>query len=89
MDSGEVFELPLRLVVSVLRALWWLGWEFMIETVGWSIGWCVLRTLTLGKLPRERLSGQDDASWTVQCLVESIGLLCLAGLIWRLTGDWP
>ncbi|MBT0959585.1 hypothetical protein [Denitromonas iodatirespirans] len=89
MDAGDVFELPRTLLVGVLRALWWLGWEFMIETVGWSIGWCALRVLTVGRFPRERLSGQDDASGPVQCLVESVGLLCLAALLWRLTGEWP
>ena len=89
LDPFDWIELPRRLVIGVLRALWWLGWDFVIQTVGWTIGWCALRVLTLGQLPRERLGDLEAANWGTALWVELVGLALLAIAIWWLTGQWP
>lgn len=89
LDPTDWIDLPKNLVLGVLRALWWLGWDFIIQTVGWSIGWCVLRVLTLGHYPRERLGDLAGASWVTSLWVELVGLAVLATTIWWLAGAWP
>ena len=89
IDLPDWLEAPRGLVVGVLRVLWWLAWEVCIQTVGWSVGWCVLRIVTLGRYPQERFGGVDDAETGTAILVEIVGLLVLALAIWWLAGEWP
>lgn len=53
-DSADL----LRVLLLAARFLWWLGYGFTVEIVGWSIGWVIWRTLTLGRFPAE---GPGDA----------------------------
>ena len=46
----ELAELLARPLLWVLRALWWLAWDFMVLTVAWSTGWPIWRLLTIGRL---------------------------------------
>jgi hypothetical protein len=80
-------DLPLRPLVWLLRGLLWLAWEFLFETVGWWIGWCVCRTLSLGQFPRYGLQ-DEDVPWPMRLLVEVMGLAALTALLWALTGHW-
>ena len=89
IDITDIFSLPKSLVVAVLRGLWWLGWEFYVQTVGWSIGWLFLRVLTLGRFPEEGLGEVDGASPLRALLVEVTGLALLAFCTWWLTSEWP
>lgn len=89
IDLPDWLDAPKGLVVGVLRVLWWLAWDFCIQTVGWSIGWCVLRLATLGRYPPDRLGGVDDADTGTAILVEIVGLVVLASGIWWLAGEWP
>jgi ABC-type phosphate transport system permease subunit len=89
IDPTDWFDTPKGIVLGLLRALWWLAWEICVQTVGWSMGWCVLRLLTLGHYPEERLGGVDDASTGTAFLVEGVGLVALALGIWGLTGALP
>ena len=89
IDLPDWLEAPRGLVVGVLRVLWWLAWEVCIQTVGWSVGWCVLRIVTLGRFPQERFGGVDEAETGTAILVEIVGLLVLAVGIWWLAGEWP
>lgn len=75
-------------VVALLRALWWLSWELLVQTIGWSIGWVFLRALTFGRFPEERFRGLDDASWSKALFIEAVGLVLLALAIWALSGSW-
>lgn len=79
----------IRPVLWVVRALWWLGWEFMVRTVGWSIGWAVWRTLTLGRFPDTGFRDLDETSDWASILVELTGLAVLAGVIWLLSRHAP
>lgn len=88
-DIPDIFELPKSAVLGILRFLWWLGWDLVVETVFWAVGWLVLRTLTLGQYPGERFGEQDAASWRTAFVVQIVGLLVLATLIWLLAGAWP
>ena len=89
IDPTDWFDTPKSTLLAVLRALWWLAWDFCIQTVGWSIGWCVLRMLTLGRYPEERVGGVDGAETGTAILVEIVGLVVLALGIWWLAGEWP
>jgi hypothetical protein len=79
----------IRPALWIGRALWWLGWELMVETVGWSIGWLVWRGLTLGRFPAAGFKELDEASGWVAIFVELTGLAVLAGLIWVLSAHVP
>lgn len=88
-DLSDLITKPISLVLGILRALWWLGWDFTIQTIGWSIGWLILRTITMGHFPHEPVGGVDEAHWVHALIVEIIGLAALATAIWWLSGSWP
>ncbi len=74
----------IRPALWVARALWWLAWELMVRTIGWSIGWLVWRVLTLGRFPDTGFRELDETSDWAGILVELTGLAVLGGIIWRL-----
>ena len=84
IDLPDWLDAPRGLVLGVLRFLWWLAWEVCVQTVGWSVGWCALRVVTLGRYPQERFGGVDDAETGTAFLVEIVGLVVLAVGIWLL-----
>jgi len=75
-------ELPLRALGWLLRALLWLAWEGLFNTVGWYVGWCVCRTLSLGYFPHYGLRDEDKVSWPMRLVVELLGLGTLTALAW-------
>lgn len=89
LDPLDIFDISKSFFVRFLRALWWLAWDFWVETISWSIGWLVLRLITFGQFPSEPLSGVDQASTDLALLVEIVGLATLASMIWLLSGSWP
>ena len=88
-DLFDWLDAPKSLLLGFLRLLWWFAWDFWVETVGWTIGWCVLRILSLGRFPRAPWRGPDQAGFVQALFVELVGLVCLALGIWRLSGAWP
>jgi hypothetical protein len=74
----------LRPIAYILRFLLWLGWDFFVHTVGWSVGWGVFRVITLGQFPKEKISESDHAAFFVAFVVESVGLAVLALLTIKL-----
>lgn len=88
-DFSDLLDAPKSLLLGFLRVLWWFAWDFWVETVGWTIGWCVMRILTLGHFPGEPLGDQDHASFATAFFVEGVGLAVLAIAIWGLSGVWP
>lgn len=82
-------DFPKSAILAVLRFIWWLGWELLVETVFWAVGWLALRTLTLGRYPAERLGEQDAASWSTAFIVQAVGACLLATSIGVLSGAWP
>jgi hypothetical protein len=89
VDLDDVISFPKWLIAGLLRALWWLAWDFCVQTVGWSIGWLFLRICTFGKFPEEGLGEADRAGHVHALLVELVGLVILAAAIWWLTSEWP
>ena len=85
IDPTDWFDTPKSILLAVLRVLWWLAWDVCVQTVGWSIGWCVLRVLTLGRYPEERLGGVDCSTPAVRALVFC---LCDAASV-QLYGVYP
>ena len=88
-DLFDWLDAPKSLLLGFLRLLWWFAWEFCVETVGWTIGWCVLRALTLGRFPGEGLGEMNHASLSTALFVELVGLGTLALLIWAPSHTWP
>lgn len=89
LDVSDAVSGSAALAVSLLRGLWWLGWDFMIRTVGWSIGWLIWRVVTLGRWPSASIGRLDDDTWRTQLVVELTGLVALAAAVWWLSGSWP
>ena len=82
IDPTDWFDTPKSILLAVLRVLWWLAWDVCVQTVGWSIGWCVLRVLTLGRYPAERLGGVDAAFVErLTRLVQAAGLPTVAPVL--------
>jgi hypothetical protein len=82
-DPVESFLLP------VLRFLVWVVWDLVLEVVLRSVGWLALRSVTLGRYPREGLLELREASGTTEAVVVVTGgvvLVVLVALIWLL---WP
>lgn len=89
LDFSDILGVPKSVLIGLLRFLWWLGWEFFVETVFWTVGWLTLRALTLGRYPQERFTEQDAASGFAAFVVQVSGALVLAFAIWLLSGAWP
>ena len=79
----------IRPLYWLARSLVWVGWDLLVQTVGWSVGWLLLRVLTLGRVPRYRLSELDKVSWWYGLFVEMVGLAALAAVVWYLSGFLP
>ena len=85
LDASDLF----RPLLWFARALWWLGYEFMVQTVGWSIGWVIWRLVTFGRFPETGIREQDETVLWASILVELTGLAALAGAIWWLSRHVP
>ncbi|WP_124947704.1 hypothetical protein [Sulfurirhabdus autotrophica] len=72
-----------------LSNTWWLEWDFCVQTVGWAVGWCACRTLTLGRFPAEKITQVDDDAPFQAFIVEIIGLALIALTIYQLSESWP
>jgi hypothetical protein len=88
-DASDLFDVPKSLLLGVLRVLWWLGYDFLIQTIGWSVGWLTLRLLTLGGFPGEPINALHQVGTAKAALVELVGLITLACLILLLSGHLP
>ncbi len=85
IDVEDIIFRPVaRGALVIARALLWLGWDVFVETIGWSIGWLIWRTLTFGRFPETGLGDIDETPWWVALLVELTGLLALVLLVWGL-----
>lgn len=85
----DIDDIPLRpiasIVVGLLRFIVWLWSEFLFETLGWKLGWCVCRLLSLGKFPQADFSSEEEASIFTRIVVELLGIGTLCFAAWRLS----
>jgi hypothetical protein len=67
-------------VGSMFRVIKYLVWDLLVETLAYSLGWCFLRVLTLGRYPRESLIDglRDDRDSNILAFI--IGLVVLFSL---------
>ncbi|WP_196139744.1 hypothetical protein [Aliikangiella sp. G2MR2-5] len=79
-----LFKAMLRVLSGGLRVLLFIGWDLMVERVGWTIGWCFYRAVTFGKFPTENVDEIDKAPMPTQLFVEFSGLAFLAAGIYIL-----
>lgn len=89
LDLLDAISLPKTLLLWVLRALWWLGWEFGVQTVGRSVGWLFCRAITFGHFPAEQLNELDEANPFIAFCIELLGLALIAFAIYLLSQSWP
>jgi hypothetical protein len=82
--ADDIGKPLLRFVVSCLRFLLHLGWDWGVEVIGWSVGWCFFRVISLGTFPKENWDEQERASFSTSLTVEITGLGLIAGLIYLL-----
>jgi hypothetical protein len=86
MDLEDLIFRPIaRFALMIARALWWLGWDFFVETVGWSIGWPICRVLSFGRFPETGFGELEETPFWAAVLVEATGLAALALIIWGLS----
>lgn len=67
-------------VGSIFRVIKYLVWDLLVETLAYSLGWCFLRVLTLGRYPRESLIDglRDDGDSNILAFI--VGLVVLFSL---------
>jgi hypothetical protein len=82
--ADDVGKPLVRFVISCLRFLLYLGWDWGVETIGWSVGWCFYRAISLGTFPKEKWEEQDNATLSTVLTVEFTGLGIIASLIYLL-----
>jgi len=70
----------LRLVGVLVRALVWLFWEFIFETLAWYVGWVLCRVISVGRLPQESINEHERASTLTHLIVSLIGFALMIGL---------
>ena len=75
----------LRPVLWIARALLWVGWDLLVRTIGWSIGWVFFRAITFGRFPDTGIGDLDQTSFVYSLIIEFTGLLLLAGFVFFLT----
>lgn len=85
----DLDDIPIRPIISfivgVFRFIVWLWSEFLFDTLGWWLGWCVCRTITFGQFPREGFNCEDDANTVTRITVELIGIATLCTIAWLLS----
>jgi hypothetical protein len=80
----EIADL-LRPAFWALRILWWLAWELLVRTIGWTIGWAIWRTLTFGRYPDADIGELDEMAFWPGVMIELTGLIALAGALFWLS----
>ena len=83
MELDDAIAAPRSIIAAVLRALWWLAWDFGVETIGWSIGWGVCRLVTAGRFPHERLASRTKPAAASPGWWKAPGCWC-----WRWRSGW-
>lgn len=74
------FKVVLRLFSLIVRVLVWLVWEMCYEIIAWYVGWPVIRFLTFGQYPKEKINEHEQASNLTVFVVGTIGLVFLIAL---------
>lgn len=72
-----IFKAFLRLASFIVRALVWLIWEMCYEIIAWYVGWPIVRLLTFGQYPREKINEHEAASNLTMFMVGTIGFVFL------------
>lgn len=75
----------LRPVLWIARALLWIGWNLIVRTIGWSIGWVFFRAVTLGRFPDTGIGNLDQTSLGYSLFIEFTGLILLAAFVFLLS----
>jgi hypothetical protein len=90
IDLPDFMDVPKRLVLGLLRVLWWLAIDVGVQMVGWSVGWLFLRAITWGRLPSQPWDQTDAPPSFVHLLVSLLGVIVLALAIYLLSSQsWP
>ena len=85
-DSTDLFSLSTAIFQTVLRFLWWLLRELLLEKALGSVGWVALKLLTFGRYPDHRFGENDAEGRGTRFLVMATGALVLGVVVWFLSG---
>ncbi|NOT18012.1 MAG: hypothetical protein HOP20_08115 [Sulfuriferula sp.] len=90
----DIDDIVLKPFALFLRFLFWLGWDMLIQTIGWSVGWIFFRVVTVGHFPTVTIRGLANVNPYLAAFIELTGLGVLAfssyvlyvylGLAWHL-----
>ena len=73
----DILELAFRAIAKVFlfisRALLFLIWQGLCETIFWYIGWPITKAVTLGKFPEAQIHQIEKESLFTQATVILIG----------------
>lgn len=67
----------LRLIVLLVRGLWWAAHDWIFETICWGTGWLVLRIVTLGRWPTVGIAEPHKMGDADAMLIALLGLAVL------------
>jgi hypothetical protein len=74
----EPEDIILKPLAMCLRFLLWLGWDLLIQTIGWSIGWSFFRIITIGHFPTQAINELENTNQYLATFIELTGLGILA-----------
>jgi|TARA_Y100000296_G_scaffold7231_1_gene8659 hypothetical protein len=76
-----IIKAGLRIILIILRVIYFIGWELFVEYVGWAVGWCICRVITIGHYPKYKINSYEDAPLSTVLVVNGIGIFFVAGSI--------
>ena len=84
----DLLDFAARPLFLIARLLLWLAWDFLFLSVAWSIGWPILRVLSLGRFPHVGFREFDDAGTGEAVLGCSAGFFVLIAAVWMLSSHY-
>ena len=80
----EFLEIVARPLLLLARFLLWLAWDLLFLTIAWTIGWPIVRALSLGRFPHVGIREYDDSGTGEAIIVCGVGFGVLVGAVWWL-----
>ncbi len=81
----DILDFLFKPIIVVIRWIFQVVllavFEFCHEYIGWVVGWCFWRTVTVGQYPKEGVWYDDKASLLTNIIVTFTGFVLIAGLI--------
>lgn len=76
-----ILKAGFRIILIILRVIYFISWELFVEYVGWVVGWCICRVMTIGHYPKYKINSNEDEPLLTVLVVNGIGIFVIAGSI--------